>query len=85
MTNAHVVAGQDDTTVQLGGAGPSLSAHAVVFDPHDDIALLRVEGLTARVLPLAADPRSGPRGRSSASRRTVPTTSGPGAWAPRAR
>ncbi|MGZ6675432.1 MAG: trypsin-like peptidase domain-containing protein, partial [Solirubrobacteraceae bacterium] len=62
VTNAHVVAGQDDTTVQLGGAGPSLAARAVVFDPHDDIAILRVEGLTGRPLPLAADPRSGASG-----------------------
>jgi S1-C subfamily serine protease len=59
VTNAHVVAGQSDTTVQLGGEGPSLSAQAVVFDPRDDIAILRVEGLSGRVLPIAADPRSG--------------------------
>jgi S1-C subfamily serine protease len=62
VTNAHVVAGQQDTTVQLGGEGPSLAAHAVVFDPHDDIAILRVEGLSGRVLPVAADPRSGVSG-----------------------
>jgi S1-C subfamily serine protease len=59
VTNAHVVAGQTDTTVQLGGDGPSLAAQAVVFDPRDDIAILRVEGLSGRVLPIAADPRSG--------------------------
>jgi S1-C subfamily serine protease len=62
VTNAHVVAGQEDTTVQLGGAGPSLAADAVVFDPRDDIAILRVEGLSGRVLPLVADPRSGASG-----------------------
>jgi S1-C subfamily serine protease len=62
VTNAHVVAGQQDTTVQLGGQGPSLAAHAVVFDPHDDIAILRVEGLSGRVLPVASDPRSGVSG-----------------------
>jgi hypothetical protein len=28
VTNAHVVAGQDDTTVQLGGDGPSVDAEA---------------------------------------------------------
>jgi hypothetical protein len=62
VTNAHVVAGQDDTMVQLGGAGPRLAADAVVFDPRDDIAILRVEGLSGRVLPIAPDPRSGASG-----------------------
>jgi S1-C subfamily serine protease len=62
VTNAHVVAGQDDTTVQLGGQGPSLAAHAVVFDPHDDIAILRVAGLGGRALPIASEPRSGASG-----------------------
>jgi S1-C subfamily serine protease len=62
VTNAHVVAGQSDTTVQLGGSGRSLSAHAVVFDPHDDIAVLRVDGLAGRALAIASQPRSGASG-----------------------
>jgi hypothetical protein len=62
VTNAHVVAGQEDTTVQLGGSGPGLPARAVVFDPHDDIAILRVEGLGGRTLPMAPAPRSGTSG-----------------------
>src|SRR3954452_37148 len=45
VTNAHVVAGEDDTTVQIQGQGPHLAAKAVFFDPHDDIAVLRVSGL----------------------------------------
>ena len=45
VTNAHVVAGQDDTTVQLGGEGPALDAQAVLYDPRDDLAVLRVPGL----------------------------------------
>ena len=32
VTNAHVVAGQDDTTVQLRGQGPHLDAEAIWFD-----------------------------------------------------
>ena len=32
VTNAHVVAGQDDTTVQLGGQGERLDAEAIRFD-----------------------------------------------------
>ena len=41
VTNAHVVAGQDDTTVQVGGAGSHLDAEAVWFDTRNDLALLR--------------------------------------------
>ena len=59
VTNAHVVAGESDTTVQLGGNPPNLPAHALDFDPHDDIAILRVPGLNARPLTLASDPKSG--------------------------
>lgn len=46
VTNAHVVAGETDTTVQPQGAGPRLQARAVYFDPHDDVAVLRVSGLS---------------------------------------
>jgi trypsin-like peptidase/colicin V production protein len=46
VTNAHVVAGEDDTTVQIEGQGPHLQARAVYFDPHDDVAVLRVTGLS---------------------------------------
>jgi len=45
VTNAHVVAGQDDTTVQLRGEGPLLDADAVLYDPRNDLAILRVPGL----------------------------------------
>ena len=45
VTNAHVVAGQDDTTVQLGGDGPALDADAIWFDPRNDLSILRVRGL----------------------------------------
>ena len=46
VTNAHVVAGQDDTTVQVGGAGSHLDAEAVWFDSRNDLALLRAPGLS---------------------------------------
>ncbi|HYM58566.1 MAG TPA: MarP family serine protease [Solirubrobacteraceae bacterium] len=59
VTNAHVVAGQDDTRVLLRGRGPGLSAHAVAFDSRNDLAVLRVEGLGAAALPLAQNPRPG--------------------------
>jgi S1-C subfamily serine protease len=59
VTNAHVVAGQDDTKVLLRGREPELDATAIAFDSRNDLAVLRVDGLDARPLPLAADPRSG--------------------------
>jgi Trypsin-like peptidase domain/Colicin V production protein len=46
VTNAHVVAGEDDTTVQIEGQGAHLQAHAIYFDPHDDVAVLRVSGMS---------------------------------------
>jgi S1-C subfamily serine protease len=57
VTNAHVVAGESDTVVQIGGVAPGLPAHVVAFDPHDDVAVLRVAGLRLRPLRMAADPR----------------------------
>ncbi|HWI71609.1 MAG TPA: MarP family serine protease [Baekduia sp.] len=63
VTNAHVVAGESDTTVQLQGTGPKLDATAVAFDATNDVAVLRVSGLgDARVLSLAPDPQAGTEG-----------------------
>lgn len=56
-TNAHVIAGEEDTTVTtLEGA--SLQATPVLFDSANDLALLQVEA-ELPVLPLATEPRSG--------------------------
>jgi trypsin-like peptidase/colicin V production protein len=60
VTNAHVVAGQDDTTVQLRGEGPSVDAEAVWYDPRNDLAILRAPGLgDAPALPMRADAEAG--------------------------
>jgi S1-C subfamily serine protease len=59
VTNAHVVAGEQDTTVEAGGDAPGLPARAISFDSRNDIALLRVEGLHLPALALAEDPASG--------------------------
>jgi S1-C subfamily serine protease len=45
VTNAHVVAGQEDTTVQLAGEGPRHDADAIWFDSRNDLAILRSSGL----------------------------------------
>src|SRR3954464_3380192 len=59
VTNAHVVAGQDNTTVQLGGRGDRHDATAIAFDPTNDIAVLRVDGLGGRPLDLSTRVRPG--------------------------
>jgi S1-C subfamily serine protease len=63
VTNAHVIAGEGDTTVQVRGHSPSLPARAVAFDPTDDVAVLSVPGLDLAPLSLAAD---APAGRAGA-------------------
>ena len=45
VTNAHVVAGEHDTTVQVLGGGPRYDAQTVWFDPRNDVAILRVNAL----------------------------------------
>jgi len=46
VTNAHVVAGQDDTTVQIEGAGERHDADVILFDVENDIAVLRSSGVS---------------------------------------
>jgi S1-C subfamily serine protease len=58
VTTAHVIAGQDDTTVTTVD-GVELDTTPVFYDPSNDIAVLSVEGLRAPALPLAPDPRAG--------------------------
>jgi S1-C subfamily serine protease len=60
VTNAHVVAGEDDTTVQLRGEGEHLDADPVLFDSKNDVAVLRVGGLASTApLELRADAKPG--------------------------
>jgi S1-C subfamily serine protease len=57
VTNAHVIAGEDDTTVTTQG-GASLGATPVHYDVDNDLALLRI-GADLPALAIAADPQSG--------------------------
>jgi Trypsin-like peptidase domain/Colicin V production protein len=59
VTNAHVVAGQDDTTVQVGGEGDRLDAEAIWFDPRNDLAVVRAPGLDGPALRLNPNGRQG--------------------------
>jgi S1-C subfamily serine protease len=62
VTNAHVVAGEQDTTVQEEGSGAQRSANVVAFDPVDDVAVLSVAGLSERPLALESSPAAGTPG-----------------------
>jgi S1-C subfamily serine protease len=62
VTNAHVVAGESDTTVTPPGSSTSLDATAVHYDPENDLALLRVNGLSGNPLSFASVVRSGTPG-----------------------
>jgi S1-C subfamily serine protease len=57
VTNAHVVAGEDDTSVETR-SGASLDATPVYYNPEEDLALLRVES-PLPPLELAEDTRRG--------------------------
>jgi S1-C subfamily serine protease len=59
VTNAHVVAGSDDSTVTTRD-GVELEATPVYYDPRDDLALLRV-GADLPTLPISTrrDPDTG--------------------------
>ncbi len=61
-TNAHVVAGQQDTTVTPPAGAPELEAGAVHYDPRNDLAILSVPGLGLEPLELVSRPRSGTTG-----------------------
>ncbi len=53
VTAAHVVAGEHDTAVVPARSEQRLPAKVIGFDPKNDVAVLRVDGLSARPLKLA--------------------------------
>ncbi|MEU4090313.1 MarP family serine protease [Streptomyces aureus] len=60
MTNAHVVGGVDEPTVQIGGEGKKYDAKVVLYDWERDIAVLDVPNLKAPALRFSsADAASG--------------------------
>jgi trypsin-like peptidase/colicin V production protein len=58
VTAAHVVAGEENTTIRIPGQVLPRLADVVLLDVHNDVAVLHVEGIGLKPLPLA-DPRSG--------------------------
>ncbi|MGW1670178.1 MarP family serine protease [Streptomyces sp. NPDC002324] len=59
MTNAHVVGGVDEPTVQIGGEGRKYEAKVVLYDWERDIAVLDVPGLKAPVLEFTTKDAAG--------------------------
>lgn len=59
ITNAHVVAGERDTQIQLRGNGPGIPVTVIAFDVRDDVAVLRAPGLRLPPLQMATAPRVG--------------------------
>jgi hypothetical protein len=62
LTNAHVVAGEGDTVVEVAGEGAGHNATAVLFDPRNDIAVLSVPRLGLPALTLADETADGSAG-----------------------
>ncbi len=61
VTNAHVVAGEDDTTVTTID-GASLAATPVHYDPSNDLALLQIDAPSVPAMETAPDPQRGTAG-----------------------
>ena len=59
VTNAHVVAGESDTAIQIGGVGPGHPAQVIGFDSRNDVAILRINGLSSTALRMAGPTRIG--------------------------
>jgi S1-C subfamily serine protease len=88
VTNAHVVAGVTNPSVQVGGVGKHYPAKVVAFDSRRDIAVLSVPGLPTKPLVLGTDlgrgqsavvagfPNDGPFRASAARVRSVIQASG---------
>ena len=76
VTNAHVVAGEDDTTVTTR-SGASLDATPVYYDPENDLALLRIDAPLPALPTRSRHASEASRGLSSATPRTAPTTPRP--------
>ena len=53
VTNAHVIAGSSNTSIEPNGSDDRLDATAIAFDPRNDVAVLRVRGLDRPALRFA--------------------------------
>jgi uncharacterized membrane protein required for colicin V production len=58
-TAAHVVAGERDTRIELPGRNGTYDVDVVAFDVRNDVAVLRVHGVSVRPLRLREAPQHG--------------------------
>nr|WP_202453603.1 MarP family serine protease [Streptomyces sp. SID4913] len=65
MTNAHVVGGVDEPTVQIGGQGRLYDAKVVLYDWRRDIAVLDVPDLDVKPLQFATTDNDAETGDSA--------------------
>jgi S1-C subfamily serine protease len=59
VTAAHVVAGERDTVIQIPNLPGLHRVEVLAYDPHNDVAVLRVRGVSVRAGLPAVDPRPG--------------------------
>ncbi len=59
VTNQHVIAGEDETTVVSATDGQRYTGRPVYVDRQQDVAVLAVEGLPTTPLRVVEDPRTG--------------------------
>lgn len=62
VTNAHVIAGEEDTTVTPEGSDERIDADPVHYDTRNDLAILRVDGLGGDPLRIRDDSEVGTSG-----------------------
>jgi S1-C subfamily serine protease len=62
VTNAHVVAGEEDTAVSFDDDDDRLDAQPVLYDSANDLAILRVPGLAGDPLPISETVETGTAG-----------------------
>lgn len=55
VTNAHVIAGSNRTSIEPNGSGDRHDATAIAFDPRNDVAVLRVPSLDRPALDFARE------------------------------
>ncbi|MCU1408824.1 MAG: Colicin production protein [Microbacteriaceae bacterium] len=76
VTNAHVVAGVTSPVVESPG-GDAVQGEVVYFDPVDDLAVIAVDGLSTRPLPLGTNLAAGTNAVSDGYPFGGPFDSGP--------
>jgi len=78
VTAAHVVAGESDTAIVIPNVSGFHRADVVAYDPHNDVAILRVRDISAPVALHAVNPQPGTSVAIVGYPKNGPLTSTPG-------